>query len=82
MGPDDLLCSRNARPEEALVGRLQGKITDPPSLEKKKRAWRDRAETGVGYAIKDLALRGSHTERVMVGPNSVSLWLKGVLEPN
>jgi len=26
MEPDDLLCSRNARPEKALVGRAQRKI--------------------------------------------------------
>jgi hypothetical protein len=29
---DDLLCSRNARPEKALVGRAQWKINQPPSL--------------------------------------------------
>jgi hypothetical protein len=32
MEPDDLLCSRNARPEKALVGRAQWKINQPPSL--------------------------------------------------
>ena len=31
MEPDDLLCSRNARPEKALVGRAQWKIIQPPS---------------------------------------------------
>jgi hypothetical protein len=34
MEPDDLLCSRNARPEKALVGRAQWKINQPPSLER------------------------------------------------
>jgi hypothetical protein len=34
MEPDDLLCSRNARPPKALVGRAQWKIIQPPSLEK------------------------------------------------
>ena len=29
MEPDDLLCSRNARPEKALVGRAQWKIIQP-----------------------------------------------------
>ena len=29
MEPDDLLCSRNARPQKALVGRAQWKITQP-----------------------------------------------------
>src|SRR5580765_8666305 len=33
MEPDDLLCSRNARPQKALVGRAQWKIKQPPSLE-------------------------------------------------
>ncbi len=33
MEPDDLLCSRNARPGKALVGRAQWKINQPPSLE-------------------------------------------------
>jgi hypothetical protein len=31
MEADDLLCSRNARPEKALVGRAQWKIIQPPS---------------------------------------------------
>ena len=30
---EDLPCSRNARPEKALVGRAQWKISQPPSLE-------------------------------------------------
>jgi hypothetical protein len=33
--PDDLLCSRNARPQKALVERAQWKINQPPSLKKK-----------------------------------------------
>ena len=33
MEADDLLCSRNARPRKALVGRAQWKINQPPSLE-------------------------------------------------
>ena len=33
MEADDLLCSRNARPQKALVGRAQWKINQPPSLE-------------------------------------------------
>jgi hypothetical protein len=36
MEPDDLLCSRNARPQKALVGRAQGKINQPPSLKSKR----------------------------------------------
>jgi hypothetical protein len=34
MEADDLLCSRNARPQKALVGRAQWKINHPPSLKK------------------------------------------------
>jgi len=33
MEPDELLCSRNARPQKALVGRAQEKLNQPPSLE-------------------------------------------------
>ena len=36
MEPDDLLCSRNARPEKALVGRAQWKINQSPSLERER----------------------------------------------
>ncbi len=36
MEPDDLLCSRNARPQKALVGRAQWKINQPPSLKREK----------------------------------------------
>jgi len=31
MEPVDLLCSRNARPEKAVVGRAQWEINQPPS---------------------------------------------------
>src|SRR5262245_25200738 len=34
MEPDDLPCSRNARPQKALVGRAQLKINQPPSLKR------------------------------------------------
>jgi hypothetical protein len=36
MEPDDLLCSRNARPPKALVGRAQWKINQPPSLRREQ----------------------------------------------
>ena len=39
--PDDLLCSRNARPQKALVGCAQWKINQPPSLRENKQAWRE-----------------------------------------
>jgi hypothetical protein len=34
MEPDDLLCSRNARHQKALVGRAQWKINQAPSLKR------------------------------------------------
>ena len=40
MESDDLLCSRNARPEKALVGRAQWKINQPPSLRDNEQAWK------------------------------------------
>ena len=36
MEADDLLCSRNARPQKALVGRAQWKINQPPSLKRER----------------------------------------------
>ena len=36
MEPDDLPCSRNARPPKALVGRAQWKINQAPSLERER----------------------------------------------
>jgi len=34
MEPVDLPCSRNARPQKALVGRAQWEVNQPPSLKK------------------------------------------------
>ena len=42
MGADDLLCSRNAWPQKALVGRAQWKINQPPSLRDNERAWKGK----------------------------------------
>ena len=39
--PDDLLCSRNARPQKALVGRAQWEINQAPSLRYNEQAWRE-----------------------------------------
>ena len=36
MEPEDLLCSRNARPEKALVGRAHWKINQAPSLKRER----------------------------------------------
>jgi hypothetical protein len=41
MEPDGLLCSRNARPEKALVGRAQWKIDQPPSLDRNEEAGKE-----------------------------------------
>jgi hypothetical protein len=60
MEPDDLLCSRNARPEKALVGRAQWKISQPPSLERNEQAWREHlyrsmraVEGSIGYSPQE-----------------------------
>ena len=52
MEPDDLRCSRNARPRKALVGRAQWKINQPPSLRENERAWRDHLYSST-RAIED-----------------------------
>ena len=44
MEADDLLCSRNARPQKALVGRAQWKINQSPSQRDNERAWKDHYE--------------------------------------
>ncbi len=36
MEPDDLLYSRNARPQKALVGRAQWKTNQSPSLKRER----------------------------------------------
>ncbi len=36
MKPDDLLCSRNARLQKAVVGRAQWKINQPPPLKRER----------------------------------------------
>jgi len=56
MEPDDLLCSRNARPPKALVGRAQWKINQPPSLK------RERASSEVLLYLLAAALLGCHFE--------------------
>ncbi len=53
MEPDDLLCSRNARPQKALVGRAQWKINQPPSLK------RQRASLEGSFKSFDARNRGS-----------------------
>ncbi len=44
MGPDDLLCSRNARLKKALVGRAQWKINQALSPKRDERAWKDHLD--------------------------------------
>jgi len=48
MEPDDLLCSRNARPQKALVGRAQWKIPGE----------RERASLEGAYISSDARSRG------------------------
>jgi hypothetical protein len=44
MGADDLLCSRNARHQKALVGRAQWKINQPPSLKRERASLEDQLD--------------------------------------
>ncbi len=62
MDPDDLLCSRNARPEKALVGRAQWKINQPPSLRDNERAWREHVYRPM-RAVKDHRATPSNTRK-------------------
>ena len=66
--PDDLLCSRNARPRKALVGRAQWKINQPTSLEKK------RSSLGGEYVYRSLrAAKGSLGHSLKRGIGNVEL---------
>ena len=58
MEADDLLCSRNARPEKALVGRAQWKINYPPSPKERK------SKTGV--ARRPSCSQNAHDKNVLV----------------
>ena len=53
MEPDDLLCSRNARPQKALVERAQWEINQAPSLK------RPRASLEGAFISFDARTRGS-----------------------
>jgi hypothetical protein len=52
MGPDDLLCSRNARLQKALVGRAQWEINQAPSLRDTEQARREDLYRSM-RAVKD-----------------------------
>jgi hypothetical protein len=56
MEPDDLLCSRNARPEKALVGRAQWKINQPPSLDRNEQAWKEHVYRPMRAGKDNLAI--------------------------
>ena len=61
MERDDLLCSRNARPQKALVGRAQWKINQPPSLEIASELGKKR-----GAARCPSCSRNAHDQNVLV----------------
>jgi hypothetical protein len=58
MGADDLLCSRNARPQKALVGRAQWKINQPPFPEERK------SKTGASRCHS--CSQNAHIQKVLV----------------
>ena len=77
MEADDLLCSRNARPQKALVGRAQWKITQPPSPgEITSEHGRIMRENGGRLCNPGSGTTRAQYESVMVRPGLVSLWLK------
>src|SRR5512138_783791 len=55
MGPDDLLCSCNARPQKGLVGRAQWKVHQPPPLRDNELAWKGLFEHEGGSLLISLA---------------------------
>jgi hypothetical protein len=63
MEPDNLLCSRNARPEKALVGRAQWKINQSPSLRENEQAWKDHAESE-GRGLRFMTIVRSASVRI------------------
>jgi len=66
MEPDDLLCSRNARPKTPLVGRAQWEINQAPSLRDTERAWRKHLYRSkrVGKGSLGHSLKGCYRESV------------------
>ena len=69
MEPDDLLCSRNARPPKALVGRAQWKINQPPSLKRERAGLEGWGESG---QVPFLLAERAHSERARLGQERVS----------
>jgi len=67
MEPDDLLCSRNARPEKALVGRAQWKISQPPSLERNEHAGKEHEYRSM-CAVKGSLDHSPKKDRELDGP--------------
>jgi hypothetical protein len=59
MGPDDLLCSRNARLQKALVGRAQWEINQAPSLRDTGQAWMEHLYRSM-RAVKGSLAAPSH----------------------
>ena len=64
MESDDLLCSRNARPPKALVGRAQWKINQPPSPK------RERA--GLEGAFRQMTLSRARSEGQLLRPSVIT----------
>ena len=65
MEPDDLLCSRNARPERALVGRAQWKINQAPSLKRKRASLEGAGISFDGRTLTNMsALSGEGTGKI------------------
>ena len=63
MEADDLLCSRNARPEKGLVGRAQWKINQLPSLKRERAS----LEEGMGQTRGLLCSCNARSLKTLVG---------------
>ena len=67
----DLLCSRNARPQKALVGRAQWEINQPPFLRNNEHAWRD-GEEWPGALLARRTEEGMETDDLLCSRNARS----------
>ena len=72
MEADDLLCSRNARLQKALVGRAQWKLNQPPSLKRERASLEGLLDGPREYVAVVCVLRRPLTEREDFWPSSSS----------
>ena len=79
MEPDDLLCSRNARPKKALVGRAQWKINQPPSLKRERASLEGTLYNGRRLFLRTLGDRLDHFQKVQCPCSLAPRWVAVLL---